>query len=856
VAEGDEAALEEEEAEGPGLVTKLVKSYRTVYDSIFYGDTLPVIGNNHISYAKLLELLHDRAVKRIYLYADGRYAVVELPCEGWNIEMVEGEEALRFSKATTPYFIEYNTKENPEWRMEKLRFWCEIPGDAYADGLFMKLVKSAMQVHRLESDRVPIQNQVPGAGTELELQVMDPTSQFVWGAEYAPQILPIVGLISLRALAQGGDWVLTKLGWGKKKDARSAMAEQMGKHTAQEFNVEKGGILKGKTKKTVGVTFDDIAGIDPVKDDLNEILAMIMGDEKFQAMGVAPPRGILLEGPPGTGKTLLAKAMAGEKGIPFYSANGAEFVEMFQGVAAARIRSLFASARKNSDKGAIIFIDEIDAIGKARGSAIMDPGSQEREQGLLQLLVEMDGFTNTDKVLVVAATNRVDVLDDALLRPGRFDRMLYMGRPTTSNRQAILRVHSRGKAVGSDAPGAETGDELLARMAQLTPGFSGAELANLMNEAAIVSVRQKKDAIDYETMMTALEKIRLGLAGTKLLDSPAKERLAYLLAARAVAFAVNPCTPPIEQISILPRGRTISRITYVPLEAGLTGGEWHLLAYRDTRGYNQTLRDAAAVKANPPLGSFAFLAKLLVPLLVGRASEEVLWGKEGVTLSTSDECASAAQLAYYLVSTSQMDPQTVDSPVMFDMEYSGVPDPLTKRSGSYFEKRVAALHEAAHAEAVRLVEDFRPAIEAVAKELLASESETVQGTRLLQVLRETCGDQVERLREEGEAGADTVLEGASEAYVRVSGAMMDMWGEPVTGWQDFKHRHGGASLPEVLFGDDAEARARLEGVRKFATDAEAPFPDEPRQPEDPDDVARASVSELKERLLPAESVKL
>ena len=294
----------------------------------------------------------------------------------------------------------------------------------------------------------------------------------------------------------------------------------------------------------------------------------------------------------------------------------------------------------------------------------------------------------------------------------------------------------------------------------------------------------------------------------------------------------------------------------MPLEAGLTGGEWHLLAYKDTRGFNQTLRDAAGVKANPPLGSFAFLSKLLVPLLVGRASEEVMWGAEGITLSTSDECASAAQLAYYLVSTSQMDPQTLDSPVMFDMEYSGVPDPLTKRSGQFFEARVSALHTAAYAAAVQLVNDFRPAIEAVAKELLASESETVQGTRLLAILKDHCADGLQRLKAEGETGEDTVLAGASEAYQRVSGAMMDMWGEPVTGWKDFRFRHGGASLPEVLFGDDAEALARLESVRKFATDGGAPFPDEPRQPEDPEDAARVSVSELAERLVPAESVQL
>ncbi|EFN59830.1 hypothetical protein CHLNCDRAFT_33680 [Chlorella variabilis] len=198
-------------------------------------------------------------------------------------------------------------------------------------------------------------------------------------------------------------------------------------------------------------------------------------------MGAHPMRGVLLEGPPGTGKTLLAKAMAGEAGIPFYSANGAEFVEMFQGVAAARIRSLFRAARKNSPS--IIFIDEIDAIGKARSNGPTDSGTQEREQGLLQLLTEMDGFFQNDRVLVVGATNRVDALDDALLRPGRFDRTIYMGRPSPTNRLRILQVHTKNKPIDRSNE-----DALLRQIADLAIGFSGAELANLLNEGAILAV--------------------------------------------------------------------------------------------------------------------------------------------------------------------------------------------------------------------------------------------------------------------------------------------------------------------------------------------------------------------------------
>ena len=375
-AKGEDKGATEGSADTEPLLAKLRRPFRRLVDAVNFGETLPVIGNNRISYARLLQLLNDKEVKRLVLMADGRYAMVEVPCEGWNAEMTD-PDAIRFSRGSTPHFVEYNTRETPEWRMEKLRFYCEIPGDAYEDGLFMKLIKGNMAEHRLENDRVPYMNRLQADQVTLELQVVDPGSNFVWGAEYAPQILPILGLIALRGVVQAADWTLEKVGWLKRKDKREEVAEQVGRHTAQEFNVEagRGPLGRGKSKKkSVGVTFRDVAGIEPVKGELEEILAMVMGSEKYQTMGVRAPRGILLEGPPGTGKTLLAKAMAGEKGIPFYAANGAEFVEMFQGVAAARIRSLFASARKNAQRGAIIFIDEIDAIGKARSNRIMDPG--------------------------------------------------------------------------------------------------------------------------------------------------------------------------------------------------------------------------------------------------------------------------------------------------------------------------------------------------------------------------------------------------------------------------------------------------------------------------------------------------
>ena len=871
------------------LFKRLSAPYRKIKDAINYSDVLPVIGNNRISYSRLLQLLNDKQIKRMYLLGDARFAVVEVPAEGWNSDL-QDPDALKYSRETAPEYVEFNTKENPEWRMEKLRFYCELPGNVFEDDIFMRLVKGNMMEHRLADDRVRAPARLQADQCTLELQVVDPSQNFVWVSEYGPQLLPIVGLIALRSLVQGGEVLMSKLGWGKK-DKRVEQAEAVGKHTAQEFNVEEktdaltklkdattNSPVPDKKKKRVGVTFKDVAGIDPVKGELEEILRMILGDESFRAAGVKAPRGILLEGPPGTGKTLLAKAMAGEKGLPFYAANGAEFVEMFQGVAAARIRSLFKSARKNADKGAIIFIDEIDAIGKARGGAIMDPGAQEREQGLLQLLVEMDGFNNNDKILIIAATNRSDVLDDALLRPGRFDRLIYMGRPGTENREAILHVHARGKPVGDPVTNAreeETKQEdtlkqdasdrmtpgpnaskgtLLAAVAQLTPGFSGAELANLMNEAAIVMVRQKKDFIDYDALVAALEKIRLGLSGRALVPSAAKERLARLLAAKAVAFAVCPVTPPIEQISILPRGSTVSRINYMPLDAGLTGGEWHRLAYADTRGFSPALRAAQVVKPAPPIGSFAFMRAALIPLLAGRAAEHVFYGPDGATLSTSDDCAAAAQVAQYLVADSGMDPATLDSPIRLSAISDGTstPDATTRATGELMEGRVMALTNAAFADAEALVKTFRPAIERITTALLSNESETVKGGELLELLQETCAEEIAALRAAPPSTVDDAARG--EAFDRTRGLLLNAWGGEAPGWQDVRMRTGGKTLPEVV-GLDIEAQERLAAVRKFAVEMDAPFPPAPGMSEEAT-ADSYGTSEYAERLHPAQELKL
>eukprot|EP00884_Botryococcus_braunii_P006727 jgi/Botrbrau1/16055/Bobra.7_2s0029.1 len=343
----------------------------------------------------------------------------------------------------------------------------------------------------------------------------------------------------------------------EKKDPMQELAEEYGRHRAREFNV-------GKDRRDTGVRYDDVAGIDNVMKDIKEVMSMVMGDPRYDEIGAHPYRGILLCGPPGTGKTLLAKAMAGESGIPFFSANGSEFVEMFGGVAAARIRDLFRVARKFAPS--IIFIDEIDAIGKARGEGGGDPGTKEREQGLLQLLVEMDGFRTLDQVLIIAATNRIGVLDEALLRPGRFDRRIYMGNPSTDNRFKILQVHARGKPISKAGDGTWESDALLRRAAELTVGYSGAELANLLNEAAILMVRKQRAEISLDLIREAMDRRSLGLPMGRLPDSEAKRRVALITAARAVTLALTPGIPPIVYVTISPRQDTLSRIIFQPQE--------------------------------------------------------------------------------------------------------------------------------------------------------------------------------------------------------------------------------------------------------------------------------------------------
>ena len=313
-----------------------------------------------------------------------------------------------------------------------------------------------------------------------------------------------------------------------------------------------GGLFGGGTRKpvdpdSVRVTFNDVAGIDEVEAEISEIVDFLREPDKYRKVGARAPKGVLLAGAPGTGKTLLARATAGEANVPFFSASASEFIEMIVGVGASRVRELFAEARKVAP--AIIFIDEIDTIGRARGGARAIGGHDEREQTLNQILTEMDGFSGSEGVVVLAATNRAEVLDPALLRPGRFDRTIVVHAPDQKGRAAILRVHTRDVPLAVDAD--------LDRLASATPGMTGAELANLVNEAALLTARRGDASVTQRDLMDALEKIQLGTARKVVISEEERRRTAYHEAGHALLGMLMPGADPVRKVSIIPRGRAL-----------------------------------------------------------------------------------------------------------------------------------------------------------------------------------------------------------------------------------------------------------------------------------------------------------
>ncbi len=358
-------------------------------------------------------------------------------------------------------------------------------------------------------------------------------------------------------------WVLIIGAWfvlsrnAQKMLSRGGPFGGLGKQRSHRFEKE----------SSVNVTFDDVAGLKAAKQDLREIVDFLREPTRYQRLGGKVPRGVLLVGPPGTGKTLLARAVAGESGVPFFSMSGSEFIELFVGMGASRVRELFAEAKKVAP--AIIFIDEIDAVGRSRGTGL-GGGHDEREQTLNQLLAEMDGFSRNDLTIVLAATNRPDVLDSALLRPGRFDRRVMVDRPECAARLSILEVHAKGKPIGKDVS--------LKDIAQNSPGFSGADLANLVNEAALSATRRDASAIESIDFAAAQDKIVLGDARETRLDRGEKRRVAIHESGHAVVAYFTPDTEPLWRVSIIPRGMALGVTQQTPGEDKHIAGQPELEA--------------------------------------------------------------------------------------------------------------------------------------------------------------------------------------------------------------------------------------------------------------------------------------
>jgi cell division protease FtsH len=448
-----------------------------------------------------------------------------------------------------------------------------------------------------------------------------------------------------------------------------------------------------------GVQFDDVAGIEEAKEELQEVVSFLKNPEKFTAVGAKIPRGVLLVGPPGTGKTLLAKAIAGEAAVPFFSISGSEFVEMFVGVGASRVRDLFKKAKENAP--CIVFIDEIDAVGRQRGTGI-GGGNDEREQTLNQLLTEMDGFEGNSGIIVIAATNRVDVLDSALLRPGRFDRQVMVDLPTYSGRLAILQVHARNKKIADGVS--------LEAVARRTPGFSGAELANLLNEAAILTARRRKEAVTMQDIEDAIDRLTIGLSLTPLLDSNRKRMTAYHEIGHAIVG------------TLLPHADEVNKVTIIPRSGGVEGFTQFLP--------NEDLIDSGLYTRN-------WILDRITVALGGLAAEAEVFGDSEVTTGAGSDIKQVTNLARQMVTLygmSDLGPvalETMDNQVFLGRSLMPRSE-YSEDMASKIDEQVRTIADYGYNRARQILRDHRALIDYLVDRLL--EVETMEGAEFRDIV--------------------------------------------------------------------------------------------------------------------------
>ncbi|MEO1432044.1 MAG: ATP-dependent zinc metalloprotease FtsH2 [Cyanobacteria bacterium J06633_8] len=446
-----------------------------------------------------------------------------------------------------------------------------------------------------------------------------------------------------------------------------------------------------------GVMFDDVAGIEEAKEELGEVVTFLKQPEKFTAVGARIPKGVLLVGPPGTGKTLLAKAIAGEAGVPFFSISGSEFVEMFVGVGASRVRDLFKKAKDNAP--CIIFIDEIDAVGRQRGAGI-GGGNDEREQTLNQLLTEMDGFEGNTGIIIIAATNRPDVLDAALLRPGRFDRQVMVDAPDIKGRLEILEVHARNKKLDKGVS--------LEAIARRTPGFTGADLANLLNEAAILTARRRKEGITLTEIDDAVDRVVAGMEGTPLVDSKSKRLIAYHEVGHALVGTLVKDHDPVQKVTLIPRGQAQGLTWFTPSE-------------------DQGLISRSQLKAR------------ISGALGGRAAEEVIFGRDEITTGAGNDLQQVTGMARQMVTRfgmSDLGPVSLESQqgeVFLGRDWTTRSE-YSESIAARIDSQVRGIVEEQYQSTLQMMRDHRSLMDRLVDLLI--EKETIDGDEFRQIVAE------------------------------------------------------------------------------------------------------------------------
>jgi cell division protease FtsH len=468
---------------------------------------------------------------------------------------------------------------------------------------------------------------------------------------------------------------------------------QSGGNKAMSFGKSRAKLTSAQGKK---VTFKDVAGIEEAKEELQEIIEFLKEPQKFQKLGGKIPKGVLLMGPPGTGKTLLARAIAGEANVPFFSISGSDFVEMFVGVGASRVRDLFEQGKKNAP--CIIFIDEIDAVGRHRGAGL-GGGHDEREQTLNQLLVEMDGFETNEGVILIAATNRPDVLDPALLRPGRFDRQVIVGRPDVRGREEILRVHARKVPLSPDVN--------LSVLARATPGFSGADLANLVNEAALYAARKNRKAVMQDDFEVAKDKVMMGVERKSMIISDEEKKItAYHEAGHALVAVKVPYADPLHKVTIIPRGRALGVTMQLPVD--------------DKHTYSRE-----------------YLESTIAVLMGGRVSEQLTFDR--MTTGAGNDIERVTELARKMVCewgmSGAMGPITFgkkEEQIFLGREIAQHRD-YSEATAVEIDREVKAIALAGYSTAKKILDENRDALRFIAEALL--EREVLDGDQIAALVR-------------------------------------------------------------------------------------------------------------------------